>query len=271
MNIPWQRLPMVASLLSGFASFLLAVVLGDLLADLSTMWKVVLLVSSLLLFGGAAFVLMRLPRTVIVKILPSTYSSQAEKDSYARRGFIGFVPLAPERWDAEPDDEHLIAGFADPRSNFYPISESIRSHRRRLTHCWLLWKPGQQRDRQRRAARLLVTALQRELPNCHFAWEPYEIIDENEVEVVKKTHWLVEQVLAEAHRLPNPIRASDIIADISTGVRSMILGMTLACLHEDHDLSFMSTKYDGQNHPTGELVATAYHFEPVLQHTKDIG
>ena len=265
MNIPWQRLPVVASFLSALASFLLAVVAEDLLAEFGTVWKLGLLVVSLLLFGGAALVLTQFPRTVIVKITPSTYSTQAEKDSYARRGFIGFVPLAPVSWDAEPDDERLIAGFADPRSNFYPISEAVRSHQRRLTHCWLLWKPGQQRQRQQRAARLLVTALQRELPQCRFAWEPYEITDENEVEVVKKTHRLVEQVLAEARQLPYPIPAADMIADISTGVRSMILGMTLACLHEDHDLSFMSTRYDGLNRPTGELMATAYHFEPALQ------
>ena len=93
---------------------------------------------------------------VIIK-LPQTIRNQQDEKLYARKGFIGFVPLftpkrgtpaselsISERLDAVTNLDFDLLGVED--SNFAPTIKAICSHKEEIEHCWLLTTIGTNPD-----------------------------------------------------------------------------------------------------------------------------
>jgi len=271
------RLQRISLSLAGFSFGLLVAVFSNWLSE---QWVGLLpwVAAVAILSGVVALALYaRQPIGIEVAItVPVTIRSPDEAKRYARRGFVGFVPLyTPKRGTPAESltlEERLAAVEGldferlHPReSNLQPTLEAILSHTGRLEHCWLLATRGEEVAGSLPYARLLAEYLSsQEGVRCRFHYgEEYTISLNDDALVLSKTYDQVRRVFQEAARLDIPPR--EIVADITTGVRSMTLGMVLACLDRDQDIEFVGTHYDAQGRPVGDLFPIIFSFEPVMQ------
>lgn len=271
------RLQRMAMALAGLTFGLLTSLLADWLASqgLAVLpWLMgVALVSGLI----TVIFLMRRPVGIEVAIeSPRTIRTPEEARQYARRGFIGFVPLyqpqagtAAAGLSAEARAAALeardFARLQVEESNLRPTIEAILSHASRLEYCWLLTTRGQATRGSTPYASLLATYLQEQKGvHCKFIYgEAYTISLDDDALVLSKTYDQVQRILAQAERLGLP--PQEVIADITSGFRSMALGMILACLSGDQDVEFVGTRYNEAGRPEGELFPIIFSFEPTLE------
>jgi len=223
--------------------------------------------------GVMSLVLRRQPMFDILIKSPQTIRSDAEAKRYARKVFIGFVPLFTPQNEAvkalsrEERDEAVRNLDFDrlklEASNFKPTIRAIVSHKDRLEHCWLLATTGTRPDAvgSLAYAHLLAEYLkQRHGINSTFYYgDNYAISLDEDSQVLSKTYDLVQQVFRE---IPNRSTPREVVADITTGFRSMTLGMVLACLDEERDVEFVGTRYDENGKPDGSLVPIIFSFKP---------
>lgn len=206
---------------------------------------------------------------------PLTIRNQQEAKRYARKGFIGFVPLFTPKWNSDasqltPEQRLEAVKNLDfetlqvEQSNFAPTVKAIISHKGELTHCWLLATIGSQPEAQGSLlyAKLLAEYLkQRHGIQCNFYYgDNYTISLDEDSQVLGKTYDLVQQVFKEV-RSKN-LSAREIVADFTTGFRSMTLGMILACLDEERDIEFIGTHYNETGKPDGSLIPIIFSFKP---------
>ena len=206
---------------------------------------------------------------------PQTIRTHVDVLYYARAGFVGFVPLFnPKRESSAAQlsmDERLDAArnldferLHLEESNLEPTIKAIRTHAQEgtLKHCWLLATVGQNAPGSLPYARLLAEYLSQEGLGCEFHYgDRYTIPLDDDALVLSKTYDLVKRVLEEANQLK--ITARDLVADITTGFRSMTLGMVLACLSRERDIEFIGTRYNEAGMPDrGGLTPIIFSFEP---------
>ncbi len=234
--------------------------------------------------GGAflawvvALLLRRLNPPVIDLITrtPLSLHSDTECDENARRAYIGFVPLytpqpGTEASKLSPNERaEAVETLAFDRldinlSNLAPTITAIRCHKKNLEHCWLLPTADRSGHGSQPYAYLLAEYLrQREGLTCTFHYgSEYVISLDQDALVFDKTYRRVRAVIGEAMKLG--IAPRQMVADITTGVRSMTMGMVLACLDRDQDVEVVGTRYDDRGRPTGDLFPLIFRFEPDLK------
>jgi len=147
------------------------------------------------------------------------------------------------------------------------VIEAITSHSSRLTHCWLIGTSTT--DLTRPASQLFIPALVEYLRRerhlqCEFHVGPaYDVPLDDDALVFNKTLDLLRRIFDETHGAG--ISPSELIADFTSGIRSMTLGMILACLDGERDIEMVGTHYDSQGNWIGQTFPIVFSFEPVLQ------
>jgi hypothetical protein len=270
----WQRISM---LLAGASLGLLSSIFSDWVANQGRMllpWLALVAVGSSL---ASLVYFFRKPVGIEVAIKsPQTIRSAIEAERHARRGFIGFVPIY------RPKGGSTAAGLsAEERaaalealefgrlrleeSNLQPTIEAILAHASRLEHCWLLATSGQKVAGSLPYARLLAIYLREEKGlRCKFHFgEPYTIALDDDALVLSKSYDQVQRILQQATRLG--LNAREVVADITSGLRSMSLGMVLACLDGEQDVEFVGSRYNAEGEPVGALFPIIFSFEPALE------
>lgn len=208
---------------------------------------------------GAAILYLRHPSpVVIVAKAPILVRTRGEAKKRARRGFVGFIPFfsaqSPEARNLSPEARQQAVKDLDyvtlriEQSNMAPTIEAITTHASRLEHCWLIGTDSKKGSGSVEFAELLVHYLKTEKGiACEFHCpeagddEPYTVNMDDDALVFSQTHDVVVDVLNEAEQLG--IETSDMVADITTGVRSMLLGMVFACLERDQDIELVGSQY----------------------------
>jgi hypothetical protein len=263
------------------ALFLSGILVG-ILPDIAVAGGVVVIAGMAALALIAWIVSIFLPRqhrfNVIIKS-PQTITSPQEETNYARQVFIGFVPLftpqsaAVKQLAREAKEEYNDAiknldfdRLELEKSNFQPTIKAIVSHKSKLKHCYLLATTGTSPTSvgSLAHAELLTEYLkQRHGLTCefHFGQEYSISLDEDSL-VLGKTYDLIQRVFQE---IPREFDFTQVVADITTGFRSMTLGMILACLDEERDIEFVGTKYDENGKPDGSLKPTIFSFHPQMR------
>jgi hypothetical protein len=226
--------------------------------------------------GFWLFVMIRQPAGIDVLIrAPRTFRAVSEEKIYARSGFVGFVPIFTPKAGSKaerltlPKREGAIQNLDFDtlnleESNLAPTIKAILAHRSRLQHCWLLSTRGKEIAGSLPVARLLAEYLkQKHGVSCHFHYSEEEsIMLDDDALVLSKTYELVRRVFFAAEKMGLPAR--EMVANITTGFRSMTLGMILACLDKDRDIEFVGTQYDQKGKPASDLVPITFSFETVL-------
>lgn len=222
----------------------------------------------------------RPPGIEVLIQVPVAVATEREQETYARRAFIGFVPIyTPNRGSSaeklSADEQAQCIAELDferlqlEQSNLAPTIKAITNHASRLEHCWLLATSGKNAPGSRAYAGLLAEYLRyvKEV-RCQFHYDrtPDQQtltipLDSDEM-VLAKTYRLVRAVFDEASRLD--IAPREIIADITTGFRSMTLGMLLACLDRERDVEFVGTHYNDRGQSDGSLLPIIFSFEPIV-------
>lgn len=224
----------------------------------------------------SAFFFLRQPVGVEVAIRsPRTIRSPQEARQYGRRAFVGFVPLyTPKAGTAgaalSPAERAEAVAARDferlqvEESNLYPTIKAIESHAASLEHCWLLATSGQQVAGSLPYAALLAIYLREKVGlTCKFYYgTAYTISLDDDALVLSKSYDQIQRVFEQAARLG--LAPNELVADITTGVRSMTLGMILACLSGDQDVEFVGSRYNAEGRPEGELFPIIFSFEPAL-------
>lgn len=271
------RLQRISMTLAGISFGLLWSILANWLSERWT-WLIPIVVAVGLISGLVALALfVRKPIGIDVSIQsPVTIRSPEEAQQHARRGFVGFVPLyTPKRNSSAeallPEERRQAVEALEferlgvEESNLQPTIKAILSHSYRLEHCWLLATRGRKASGSLPYARLLAEYLhQHEGIDCKFHYgDEYTISLDDDALVLSKTYHQVRRAMEEAAEFKIP--PEEIVADITTGVRSMTLGMILACLDKDQDIEFVGTSYDDRGQPAGDLFPIIFSFEPILE------
>ena len=272
------RLQRIAVGLAGLSFGLLLSVFSNWLSE---QWINLLpVVMGVALISGVVsifFFLRQPPLRIEVAIrAPRIIRSPEQARQYARRGFVGFVPIYTPRRDSpagqiSPEEMRQAVETLDfdrlqlEQSNLRPTIEAITSHASQLEHCWLLATQCQQAAGSLPYAHLLAEYLRRSKGlKCKFHYgAAYVISLDDDALVLSQTYDQIQQVLRQAARLE--LAPRDLVADITTGFRSMTLGMILASLDRDQDVEFVGTRYDERGQPTAALFPIIFSFEPNLE------
>lgn len=258
--------------IAGTASGIVLSVLANYLTDNLDWLYIVVAIGVAALVVGVVTSMRKINEIEVAIHAPQTIDTPAEAKMYARKAFVGFVPLykAKEHTPAAqltPTERHdAVVDLAFDRlcveeSNLKPTIEAIVAHSASLQHCWLLTTAGKDKAGSHPYARLLAEYLRQcKGLTCEFHYGPeYTISLDADAAVLGKTYDHVKQVLGEA--ADKQIGHNEIVADITTGVRSMVLGMVLACLDKDRDIEFIGTNYDDNGRPSGPLLPIIFGFE----------
>ena len=223
----------------------------------------------------------RPPSTDVLIQSPLTLRTAGEARQYARRGFVGFVPLynlvggGPGAKLSEEELRRAVAAhdfvtLQIEKSNLMPTIAAITAHASALEHCWLLTTTSASGIGSRPYAALIETYIRLHVPGlkCEFHYDrtPEEeactISLEEDALVLRKTYDLVRAVFQSATEQDIPPRA--MVADMTTGIRSMALGLVLACLDKERDVEFVGSQYNASGRPEGPLYPIIFSFEPVV-------
>lgn len=231
-------------------------------------------IAAALLMTRMLIVWKRQPGIEVQIYSPHTAATVQEAELYARRGFVGFVPILTQQGSLRlPAGElkEAIQNLEFDRlnlleSNLLPMIKAIMTHQSRLEHCWLVSTHGKKNPGSLPVARLLVAYLRQECNmKCEFYYEEYSILMDRDTQVLTNSYDLIRKIFSEADKKNLP--ASEMIADITSGIRSMPLGMVLACLDRDRDVEFMGCEYDeATGRPIQDtLVPIRFSFEPQVE------
>ncbi len=117
--------------------------------------------------------------------------------------------------------------------------DSIRFHGETLTHCWLIATVDSLPVAQK-------LAQQFKRPGLQFYWgEPNYRVDPDRLQ---STYDVVVRIL-EQESAQVQLTATELIADITGGLKPMTAGMTLACLARQQEMVYMKRPRDAQGNP----------------------
>ena len=202
--------------------------------------------------------------------------TESEKRTYAKKGIIVFVSLFDprgskaeglslvERENAAKNLDYRILDIEN--SNLRPTIEAINCHKTKIKHCWLIGTFDTKKKKGSVTYQdVFIEYLKKEKSiNCDFHYgQDYAIPLDDDALICKKTYEILKKIFEETSSLG--LECKDIIADYTSGIRSMAAGMILSCLHSDNDIQLMGTKYNDLAKPEGELFPIYISFEPELK------
>lgn len=265
---------------SGLFGFVLGL-LGNVLAGAFTSMDIV--TSSMILLAGAGILFAMYnrirPARVQTKVKsPLSLRVESDKASYQRRGLIVFLSIYSPRnrsdlatqiadiWQAIDQGGRAKLDFEN--SNFAPLITAITSHREKLQHCWIISTLPENLDHSQlpNGSSLFVAPVIAHLQhncgmgNCTFhAGAQYQMPTTEDALKPERTRMLITQIFTEAQQLG--LTHHDLVADITSCTRDMVLGMILGCLQSDGDVQFVGTHYVDGLPQKGSLVPYVFPFE----------
>lgn len=271
----------ILSAFAGFSFGIFVTIATTWLASLqiSMALGAIALVLSLLLAVAWLYVGSRNTNQIDVPLqTPLRLDSDLARERHARQAYIGFVPLfTPQKPSPALDltRTELLDAVNNldfdklhmEISNFKPTIAALLVHKHKLNHVWLLTTSPKTNSESELPgsfsyAKLLAEYMcqRHDMATVQFHFGVRQNISmEEDSLVMALTYQCVQVAFADAISLDIP--AHEVVADISTGFRSMVLGMVLACLDKDRDLEFMGTHYGLNGSPTGPLYPIIYPFE----------
>lgn len=265
-RLDWQQLGIAAGVMFlNVASNVIATLVA------SSSWVILLIFLAAAAVAAAVYWFAK-PRLVeVVMRPPKILRTQHEFEQSAYRGLIVCVSLYKHAGSTgtrkEIEESHQAARERDyarldfPNSNLNTILAAVRTHQTRLEHCWLISTTGSEKGSERYTP-ALVRYLQSEFPNCQFHYEDYTIPLNDDALITVKTQEMVNTIFKEANQ--HSLTDEQIIADITGGMRSISLGVTLACLDGHRKVQFMGTGYDANGNVTGTPFPIILDYEPRL-------
>jgi hypothetical protein len=286
----------IVTFLAGAFFTIMVNVISNWLSDKGGRYIYLIFIIGTIVGAIALAVASRRKRYLVKAIIGNPISLDANtiRQGYARKGLIAFIslynPIKDNNFEGLSKEERdarmamikqaakdknftLLDGLIDPaKSNFEPLLKAIASHQSVLKHCWFISTAGEN------GSNIYLPYLEHYIrvkmgiqeEQCKFDYGlPYQISADriNDIEIVERTRKLVDLIYTEASEQYH-LEESDVIADMTSGFRSMPLGMILACLDETRDIEFVGTQYGDAAKPFGELHPMIFHFETRITEEK---
>lgn len=203
--------------------------------------------------------------------------TEIETKRYAKKGLVVFVslykPIKKGSTAKELSIEEIKKAAKNldynsldlEKSNLQPAIEAICCHKEKLKHCWLIGTTNiSKKEGSVIYQDVLIHFLTKEKGiNCDFHYgQDYAIPLDDDALICKKTYEILIKIFEEAASLG--LEYKDVIADYTSGIRSMVASMILSCLHRDNDIQLMGTRYNDNSEPAGEIFPIYISFEPEL-------
>jgi len=278
----FKRMIQVRQILAGLTGLLAGLwvnLVSDIIGAASWQWQWAIGILFLLSLGGNVWYWGLRPTAVTLKVRPPiTVRLPQEQRRVARRGIVVVASLytpqlqnsayafsAKERLAAAIRLDYRSLDFA--QSNFAPIIEAINTHASRLQHCWIIGTVGTDRNAPGSNAYIpaLVAYLRQEKAlTCEFHFgEQFELALDDDALLFNKTHQLMQEIFNQARQLQ--LAATDIVADCTSGIRSIALGIVLSSLDSERDLQLIGVQYGPDGRQIGSLLPMIFQFEPFIQ------
>lgn len=266
-----------AILIPALAGFLLGVVI-EVLADMvaeggRNMLLGLFIVTALALLLALTYragrrTTARFGAPVVIRTLVDNYTE-------GRHGLIAVVSLYNPHRDspaATLNREERLAAAQQldyetlhlEQSNYAPLITAVAAHAPRLQHCWLISTLSEDPATSSLTYVPVVERYLREVKGikCQFhSGEEYAlVIEKDDALVAERARSLVNRIFAQATRPPIALQEQDIVADITSGIRTIPLGITMACLDKQRMVQFVGTRYDDQAQPSGDLVPILFDY-----------
>jgi len=179
-----------------------------------------------------------------------------EKKKSAKRGLILIVPLytsyskknitEKEKKQALKNKDYKKLDLE--KSNLGHNIEAIKANSHNLEHCWLTSSHSSDAANNQCSigyTEVLIEYLRNEENiSCEFHYgEKYAVSLDSDALICEKTYDMTTNIYKEA-RKKYKLKPKDIIADVTGGIKSMNLGMVMACMHEDQEIQIIGRKYD---------------------------
>lgn len=268
------RLQRLSAGLVGLTFGVLISILANWLSDQWARYIPILVVLLIVSTIAALALYMREPFNLVKVAIraPITIHNELDARQYARQGFVGFVPYYTPRWsspasklDSKARQKAIealdFAALDIENSNLAPTVQAILSHKERLKYCWLIATAGQDGEGSGAFTSLLINYLKiKHSLGCEFFYgDAYTVNLESDAELPRRIYDRVLAIFGEAER--KGLSPQDLVVDVTTGIRSMALGATLACLDAEHTIEFVGTAYDDRGNPAGPLYPIIFNFE----------
>jgi len=281
----WSKLRhimQVRQILAGLTGILFGLLMNlasNVAWEASWQWKWSIGILFLLSLGFNVWYWWLQPTKIALKVQPPiTVRLPQEQKRVARRGIVVVASLytpqpqnlayalsAKERLAAATRLDYRSLDFA--QSNFAPIIEAINTHASRLQHCWIIGTVGTDRNAPGSNAYIpaLVAYLRQEKAlTCEFHFgEQFELALDDDALLFNKTHQLMQEIFNQARQLQ--LAATDIVADCTSGIRSIALGIVLSSLDSERDLQLIGVQYGPDGRQIGSLLPMIFQFEPFIQ------
>lgn len=221
---------------------------------------------------------------------PKKLIGEHDKKDAARKGLIAAVSLftpqdghafknmKPAEWQPlalKAAQEKDYAKLDFEHSNISPTLEAIKTHSSKLKHCWLIGTVST--DPEKPGSALYIPAIieyfknDNALKECQFHPQEqerkdgaFDIIIDDDSAIFDRTRHVMQDIFIEANKCS--IQPKEIIADFTSGFRSISLGIILSCLDRDHDIQMIGAHYDATGRPkSSESFPIIFTFEPILQ------
>lgn len=261
---------------TGIASFCFGILIGvipNLIATPQILLWAAPILGTIAFLASVISLLLRQQSLIEASIrCPQAMRSQDDETLYARKGFIGFVSLYNNPGKLTPEELQVaIASLNFKRlqlenSNLQPMLYALKAHASQLQHCWLIATIGSEAPGSLPYARVIAEYLRQcQGVQCTFHYgNAYALPLDDDTDVLQKTYdLLTKRIFREAVQLN--LLPQDLVADFTAGLRSMTLGMVLACLDKERDIEFVGTRYDHDAKPTGGLTPIVFSFEPEMK------
>lgn len=259
----------------GIVIGLIIVPLEDYFSNLSSLKYLIPILITLII--TVIFVEIKKKKFISVKLSVNVGRTETETKRYAKKGLIVFVSLykpikSITAKKLSIEEIKKAANSLDyysldlEKSNLQPAIEAIYCHKEKLKHCWLIGTTNvSKKEGSVMYQDVLIQFLKKEKGiNCDFHYgQDYAIPLDDDALVCKKTYEILTRIFEEASSFG--LECKDIIADYTSGIRSMVAGMILSCLHRDNDIQLIGTRYNNIADPEGELFPIYISFEPELK------
>lgn len=259
----------------GIVIGLIIVPLEDYFSNLSSLKFLIPILITLII--TVIFVEIKKKKFINVKLSVNVGRTETETKRYAKKGLIVFVSLykpikSITAKKLSIEEIKKAANSLDyysldlEKSNLQPAIEAIYCHKEKLKHCWLIGTTNvSKKEGSVMYQDVLIQFLKKEKGiNCDFHYgQDYAIPLDDDALVCKKTYEILTRIFEEASSCG--LECKDIIADYTSGIRSMVAGMILSCLHRDNDIQLIGTRYNNIADPEGELFPIYISFEPELK------
>ena len=241
------------------AAFIVGIVGNRISEYLAGPWEIVLLIVAVIFVVASVWMKAREETITVSMSPPITLRLPVDKERYAKKGIIVFVSLYKPMGDKSTAKNLGVNGRCQaakqnnyklldlPNSNLGSAITSIITHRSRLEHCWLI---ATETDKPEASSITYLPVLETYLEEVeHMACEFHQttIPFGDDAQVVSKSRDLVKDIFRQSEEFN--LAEQDIVADITGGTRSVILGMILACQDEKRDVQLVGTTYDGLGNP----------------------